>query len=138
MGRLLYRWKGNRYKTAALSPGGRDLALGEEGEEGGMLLLMPASGGEPRVLVQFPPGGGGPGQIAWTSDGEHVVYRNGQEIWSVARADGEPRRLGWPIEQSLMGALRNIRFSPDGRRIAFDAVSGGQELWVMKNFLPKE
>jgi hypothetical protein len=30
----------------------------------------------------------------------------------------------------------HIRFSPDGRRITFDAESGEEELWVMENFLP--
>jgi HAMP domain-containing protein len=61
---------------------------------------------------------------------------NDGEIWSVPRVGGIPRKLEWPIEESLMWALQNIRFSPDGRRIAFDAVSGEQELWVMENFLP--
>jgi len=134
MGELLYRWKG--YGTAELSPDGEYLAIGDEGEEGGMLMLMSASGGEPEVLVQFPPEGGGPEQIAWTPDGENVIYRNDLEIWSVPRIGGEPRRLQWPIEESLMRAMRRIQFSPDGRRIAFDAESGEEELWVMENFLP--
>jgi Tol biopolymer transport system component len=109
--------------------------MGESGADGGRLMLMPAFGGSPEVLVQFPPRGGGPEQLAWTPDSENIVYRNGQEIWSVPRRGGEPRKLEWPIEEALMGALRNISFSPDGRRIAFDAVSGEQELWVMENFL---
>ena len=136
MSSLLYRWTGSNYNHAVLSPAGEFLAMGEIGADGGVLLLMSASGGSPEVLVQFPPGGGGPEQIAWTPDSEHIVYRNGQEIWSVPRVGGEPRKLEWPIEESLMGALRDIAFSPDGRRIAFDAVSGQQELWVMENFLP--
>jgi hypothetical protein len=44
--------------------------------------------------------------------------------------------LEWPIEEDLMPGLMHIRFSPDGRRITFDAESGEEELWVMENFLP--
>jgi len=134
MGELLYQWKG--YGTAQLSPDGRHLAFSEEGEAGEMLFLMPASGGEPEVLVQFPPEGGGPEQIAWTPDGESIIYRDDREIWSVPRVGGTPRKLEWPIEGSLAVAMRGIRLSPDGRRIAFDAESGEEELWVMENFLP--
>jgi len=135
MGELLYRWRGSRLQHAELSPDGEYLALGEEGDEGGMLLLMRAFGGEPEVLVQFPPGGGGPEQIAWAPDGEHVIYRNDREVWSVPRVGGTPRKLEWPIEEDLMVAMRNLAFSPDGRRIAFDAEAGEEELWVMENFL---
>ena len=136
MGEILYRWRGYNLQHAELSPDGEYLALGEEGDEGGMLLLMRASGGEPEVLIQFPPGGGGPEQATWTPDGQKIIYRNDREIWSVPRVGGTPRKLEWPIEEVLVAAMRGICFSPDGRRIAFDAEAGEEELWVMENFLP--
>ena len=45
-------------------------------------------------------------------------------------------KLDWPIDKALIGTMRHIRFSRDGRRIAFDAEAGEEELWVMENFLP--
>jgi Tol biopolymer transport system component len=136
MERLLYQWRGFWYQSAALSPDGEYLAIGEEGGEGGMLLLMPASGGEPEVLVQFLPGQGGPEHIVWMPDGERIVYRNDQEVWSVSRVSGELRRLDWPMEERLMNAMRRMQFSRDGTRVAFSAASGEREVWVMENFLP--
>ncbi|TFH65580.1 MAG: hypothetical protein E4G90_06010, partial [Gemmatimonadales bacterium] len=62
---------------------------------------MPASGGEPEVLVEFPPGGGGAEAIAWTPDGERIIYRNDREIWSIPRIGDEPRKLEWPVDSSL-------------------------------------
>lgn len=134
MEKLLYRWKG--YGTASLSPDRSFIAFGEDAGESSVLLLMPASGGESDVLVQFPPGGGGAEDIAWTPDGESVIYRNGTEIWSVPRIGGSPVKLNWPIEETLMSGMSHPRFSADGRRIAFDAEDGEEELWVMENFLP--
>jgi Tol biopolymer transport system component len=134
MEKLLYRWK--HYGAAQLSPDRRYIAFSEDAGEATGLLLMPASGGEPEVLVEFPPGRGSPNEMAWTPDGKHIVYRYRGEIWSVPRAGGEPQRLEWPIEEDLMPGLMHIRFSPDGRRITFDAESGEEELWVMENFLP--
>jgi Tol biopolymer transport system component len=134
MENLLYRWKG--YGDAELSPDRHYIAFSEDAGEATGLLLMPASGGEPEVLAEFPPGRGSPNEMAWTPDGEHIIYKYRGEIWSVPRAGDEPQRLEWPIEEDLMPGLMHIRFSPDGRRITFDAESGEEELWVMENFLP--
>jgi Tol biopolymer transport system component len=135
-GKVLYRWTGEWYHHVSLSPNGEFLAFGDDGEEGGMLLSTPVSGGEPEVLVQFPPEEGGPEWIAWTPDGETIVYRNDREIWSIPRVGGTPQRLDWPIDSDLVVAMRDITFSADGTRVAFSAESGEEELWVMENFLP--
>jgi Tol biopolymer transport system component len=134
MEELLYEWKG--YGMASLSPDKSHIAFGEDGGESSVLFLMPATGGEPEVLVEFPPGGGSANAISWTPDGEHILYKNNQEIWSVPRVGGTPVKLDWPIEETLTGTIRHIRISADGRRIAFDAEAGEEELWVMENFLP--
>jgi Tol biopolymer transport system component len=128
-------WRGESL-AADLSPDGRYLAIGQIQADSCSLVLLPTSGGEAEVLLRFPPGEGGPEQITWTPDGETIVYRNDREIWSIPRVGGTPRRLEWPIDSNLVVGMRNIEFSPDGARIAFDAVSGEVELWVMENFLP--
>ena len=88
------------------------------------------------MLVQFLPGQGGPEHIVWMPDGERIVYRNDQEVWSVSRVSGALRRLDLPMEERLMNAMRRMQFSRDGTRIAFEAESGEEELWVMEDFLP--
>ena len=47
---------------------------------------------------------------------------------AVAMAAGELKDLN---------GLRNLRFHPDGKQIAFTAGSYSAEVWVMENFLPK-
>jgi Tol biopolymer transport system component len=139
-GELLYRWnspgegRGAGFERVALSPDASYLAFNEYDGGRARVLVMPSTGGEPRVLVELPAEGRGPSQIAWTSDGQSVVYELGDELWVVPRDGGEPRKLKLAVEQ-----MRHIRFHPDGRRVAYDAEpGGGAEIWVMENFLPTD
>ena len=54
------------------------------------------------------------------------------ELWRIPVAGGEPRKLNLGVKVS------HLSLHPDGRRIAFTGPDpkGGQEVWVMENFLP--
>jgi Tol biopolymer transport system component len=84
---------------------------------------------------------GVPVDIAVSPDGKYVYYgRQLQELqgairlYRVAVAGGAPDDLNFEIGEEL-------RFRPDGRRLAFTRLEGEAdklrgEIWVMENFLP--
>ncbi len=55
-----------------------------------------------------------------------------RELWRISAEGGEPQKLELAMEN-----LRDLRFHPDGRRIAFSGGKFSGEVWVMENFLPK-
>ena len=129
--------------TLALSPDGRLLAfvMVDRDTQSTVLLVMPAGGGEPRDLLrmQEPEGITLVGGITWRPDSREVIFGKGKEngemteLWRISAQGGEAQRLGL-----AMDGLRNLRFHPDGRQIAFSAGTPfAAELWVMENFLPK-
>ncbi len=141
--RELYR--ANSYiAMLACSPDGRQLAFLEATEalRPTVVKLMPASGGKPRELFTLQEGNRfswGVG-LSWTPDGRHVVVGGPDagdkpdELWRIPVGGGEPRKL------NLVVKVSNLSLHPDGRRIAFTGPDpqGGQEVWVMENFLPVE
>ena len=130
--------------ATAISPDGRQVALGIRGRNGTYSVrLVPVSGGEPRDVVAGVSGafwfGWG---IAWSPDGRYIFYaarppandpdRHLYSLWRVATAGGEPVNTG-----ISMTDLRDISVNPDGKRVAFSAGRlNGSENWVMENFLP--
>ena len=133
--------------TLALSPDGRLLAfvMVDRDTQSMALKVMPAAGGEPRDLLrmQEPEGITLVGGITWTPDGREVIFGKGKEgyslerkkieLWRISAQGGEAQRLGL-----AMDGLRNLRFHPDGRQIAFSAGTPfASEVWVMENCLPK-
>jgi eukaryotic-like serine/threonine-protein kinase len=66
----------------------------------------------------------------WTPDGQSILYGSGFDLYLI-RADGsEARKL-----TTLPGAAKNLRFSPDGRRIRFtlqDAEKNLSALWEVQ------
>jgi Tol biopolymer transport system component len=124
---------------ATLSPDGRHLAFAVRQNDTHRLLVMPATGGEPRELYRYETEKATPYNLAWSRDGASVLYtmRTGDtyQLWrvSVAGGGGAPQKLDLAME-----SLQYLRVHPDGRRIAFDAGSGGAEVWVMEKFLPSE
>jgi Tol biopolymer transport system component/DNA-binding winged helix-turn-helix (wHTH) protein len=53
----------------------------------------------------------------WTPDGMHILYANGQALMTAEKDGSSPRELA-----KVPGAVRGLRYSPDGRRIRFYVV----------------
>jgi len=125
--------------NVVLSPDRRSIASvlwDLETEQGGSLLLIPVSGGEPTILHRFEAGAAKPRQMDWTPDGRYLVYTvwDERELWRIRVESGNPELLQWEgTEQQL-----DIRFHPDGERIAFTAGGYAFEVWVMEDFLPTD
>jgi Tol biopolymer transport system component len=66
----------------------------------------------------------------WTPDGQSILYGNGSDLYLI-RADGSQ---GHKLT-TLAGAAKNLRFSPDGRRVRFtlqDAEKNISALWEVQ------
>jgi Tol biopolymer transport system component/predicted Ser/Thr protein kinase len=125
----------------SLSPDGQSLAFAiyDRPTKTARLLVMPSGGGSPRTLFEkADPGAFGVG--GWTRDGQRIFY-------VIRTYDSEGKQYGelWvaPVEGGLphaaglrMRALRGVRVSPDGTRIAFTSGFPERGLWVFENFLP--
>ncbi|UCC82139.1 MAG: PD40 domain-containing protein [Gemmatimonadota bacterium] len=124
--------------NVALSPDRRKLALylaPEDTTKASSLMLVPVVGGTPRELHRFASDAPGPSNLTWTPDGRHLVYTtfwDAAGLWRLPVEGGVPERLGW----EGMDKQRDIRFHPDGQRIAFTAGGYAFEIWVMEDFLP--
>ncbi len=127
----------------SISPDGRWLAfnLNMRQAKSSRLIVIPTRGGGSRELVNVPR----PSRLAaggWTRDGRHVLFvrtvpvgkeqKQHGELWTVPFDGGPARSLGLS-----MPALRDVRVSPDGGRIAFTSGFPDQGIWVFENFLPQ-
>jgi serine/threonine-protein kinase len=121
------------------SPDGQRLAYVAEVNGYRQLFVRQVSGGSERQLTDDPRDHIQP---AWSSDGARIAYVRGAtamgklepdevdgyyfegaELWSVELGSGEASKL-------LDGGF-NPAYSPDGRRLAFDAqLAGAQRVWV--------
>jgi Tol biopolymer transport system component len=77
---------------------------------------------------------------AWTPDSRHIIYartvqgeKRKFELWRISAEGGEPQNLGLVMEGLEPYGLS---VHPDGKRIAFTAGTGREEVWVLKDFLP--
>jgi Tol biopolymer transport system component len=126
----------------SLSPDGRWLAFGLFTRSDGhaRLAVVPADGGPRRDLVDI--AGSMPLEVSdWTHDGGRILFvrntrdserRHHGDLFAVPLEGGAPQPLG------LSGrALRAVRVSPDGTRIAYTMGYPDRELWVFENFLPE-
>jgi dipeptidyl aminopeptidase/acylaminoacyl peptidase len=125
----------------ALSPDGRWLAVpGEDpATKSSVLKVVAVAGGEARELIKVQDPGAFLLTLAWSADGHQLLFtkrRPGSqepknELWQVPVEGGEAQRLDLAMDN-----LREVRVHPDGRRLAFTAGVGKNEIWVMENFPP--
>ena len=114
------------------SPDGDTLAFTGEYDGNIDVYTMPALGGVPKRITHHP---GADYAVGWTPDGQRILFRSDREsfsrftrLFSVAKAGGLAEAL--PLPMAFSGA-----YSPDGRRLAYAPLDGGQfgrtpERWV--------
>lgn len=113
----------------AWSPGGDSIAYACSDQ---VIRIIPAGGGEPRTVLKAEGLRTPSNSLAWTVDGARLIYSARGRLWTVPTAGGEPTQ----IKTDLDGNIMQFALSPDGKRIAFNAPSGGDlELWLMEDFL---
>jgi len=97
-----------------------------------IIRIIPFKGGEPRVVLRADGLNSNGGSLAWTRDGNRLLYAAKGRIWTVSASGGEPEAINTGINSFHL----QFALSPDGSTIAFNAASGGQqELWLMEDFL---
>lgn len=125
-----------------VSPGGRSVAFFRRGADGAFLEVMSVPDGQARPLMEVFPDEPHPSMIEWGPDGEYIYYqrmggsRNAElsGFWRVPTAGGAPERLAWNDADDCI--LTSIH--PSGNRVALECREGegGDEVWVMEDFLP--
>lgn len=138
--RIVYRVPAGRTAgDSSISPDGRWLAF-REGNAPSIIKVMPVAGGEARELVRVeqPDGIPGFGGINWTPDGRHLLFvrstgdmNDDRTVWQVAVAGGPAQKTELRADR-----LRDLHLHPDGRRVAFTAGEGSDEVWILDRPLP--
>lgn len=126
------------FRTLAVSPDGREVALvTREPRDGSTRLrVIPAvpDAGPGRVVSSTSERPGLTTPLAWTPDGARLVYATrsatGRVLWSVP-ADGRdvPVRIGG---EAWCCQGHDLRFHPDGRRIAVPGGTPRAEIWRLR------
>jgi Tol biopolymer transport system component len=136
----------NRFFIISCSPDGKYMALTESDENlGRMIKIVPTRGGEARELLNFKPDMGYIPYCAWTNDGNHVLFtkpmKDLTEVWSVPISEGDPQMLGFKKSRLgfNQGRINHLSIHPYKPNVAFSSYSQQDpEIWMIKNFLPKE
>ena len=93
---------------------------------------IPAKGGE-SVFITRVESVNSQFDLAWSPNGKELAYTDQGKIWIYSPKTGITRE----VKTGVKASATKIGWSPDGNKIAFTALAGGDnELWVMEDFLP--
>jgi len=120
-----------------LSPDGKQVVFFEGNDD--TLKLISVNGGKPTVLLKLEEGG--VNSVAWSPDGKDIFFskiikggKTGKcELWRIPSEGGESEKFDLTAD-----GLIELNIHPEGSRIAFTLWHVDDEVWVMKNFLPKK
>ncbi len=119
-----------QWSTIAWSPDGKSIAYFSDEDKA--IKVIPVQGGESSEVVKVEDVSMH-SELAWLPEGKNLAYSSKGSIWVVSMDGGEPEE----IKTGLDAKASHISCSPDGKKIAFTAYSGGEhELWLMEDFLP--
>jgi Tol biopolymer transport system component len=99
------------------------------------LNVIQSAGGEAAELWRMKPGESLV-SLAWRPGSQELFFvqpADPNQLWRMSLEDKEPQR----IDLSMRG-MRELRFHPDGNRMAFYAGYLEAEVWVMENLLRLE
>jgi tricorn protease len=116
----------------AFSPDGKTLAFTGEYDGNVDVFTVPASGGIPKRVTFHPDADR---VVGWSPDGARVLFRSNRlsqsrytQLYTVAAEGGLPEPL--PLPMGCMGA-----YSPDGKRMIYAPIDGGQFAPGFTNFV---
>jgi tricorn protease len=132
-GRATKLTSGTGFETEAFfSPDGKTLAFTGEYDGNIDVFTLPAAGGEPKRLTWHP----APDRVVgWSPDGKSILFRSTRDSHSrytqlyTVPADGGPAEL-LPLPMACLGA-----YSPDGKRMVYAPVDGGQFATGFTNYV---
>ena len=117
------------WSSIGWSPDGKWIAYFSEDKS---IIVIPVQGGASSEVIKVEEVSIH-SELAWSPDGKNLVYSSKGSIWVVSMDGGDPEE----IKTGLDAKASHISCSPDGKKMAFTAYSGGEhELWLMEDFLP--
>jgi DNA-binding winged helix-turn-helix (wHTH) protein len=123
-------------ETSVLAIPFPNIALCDIAPDGSALLVAGFEGtGKISPLWSVPLPTGSPQRLndlsglaaTWSSDRNEIVVANGADIYAATGNGSQPRKV-----VTLNGAVFNLHFSPDGRRLRFEVIdprNGSSALW---------
>src|SRR5262249_28245670 len=118
--------------NAAFSPDGNTLAFTGEYDGNADVFTVPVAGGVPKRITHHPDADR---VVGWTVDGRRILFRSGRaaysrytQLYTVSTEGGLPEAL--PLPMAFTGA-----YSPDGKRMAYQPLDGGQFSTDSNNFV---
>jgi len=117
---------------AAFSPDGNTIAFSGEYDGNTDVFTIPVTGGVPKRITYHPDADR---VVGWTPDGKRILFRSNREAYSrytqlytVSPEGGLPETL--PLPMAFAGS-----YSPDGKRMAYQPLDGGQFSTDTNNFV---